>query len=72
MKNTFLDFCRETMGYTFHSKKTGYQVYKFELYWSGLTPRQCFEKFDTKVIEFKYIFYDDKYRKSYYTSNGRS
>jgi beta-glucosidase/6-phospho-beta-glucosidase/beta-galactosidase len=56
MKNTFLEFCRETMGYTFHSKKTGYQVYKFELYWSRFTPKECFEKFDTKVIEFKHIF----------------
>jgi hypothetical protein len=50
MKNTFLDFINEVEGFTFHSKKTGYQVYRYELYWSGFTPKECFEKFDTKKI----------------------
>jgi hypothetical protein len=49
---SFLDFCNALRGYSFHSKKTGYQIYKFELYWSGYNPKQCFEKLDAKLIKF--------------------
>ena len=56
MKNTFLEFCNEVEGYTFHSKRRGYQVYKFEMYWSGLSPKECFEKFNTKVIVKQYTY----------------
>lgn len=56
MRESFLNFCNEVEGYTFHSKKTGYQIYRFEMYWSGLTPKQCFERFETKVIEKNYIY----------------
>jgi len=51
MKNTFLEFCNELKGYNFHSKKTGYQVYKFELYWAKFSPLKCFEVFEARVIE---------------------
>lgn len=50
MNQPFLQFCNELKGYSFHSKKTGYQIFKFELYWSKLTPKQCFEKFESRVI----------------------
>jgi hypothetical protein len=50
MNNSFREFCNEVRGYSFHSKKTGYQVYKFELYWSGLSPNQCFSKFESREI----------------------
>ena len=50
MKCTFLDFRNELMGYTFHSKTTGYQIYRFEMYWIGLTPMQCFSNFDVKKL----------------------
>jgi hypothetical protein len=50
MKKSFLEFCNELKGYSFHSKRTGYQVYKFEMYWHGLTPKQCFERYNTKVV----------------------
>lgn len=50
MRESFLNFCNAVEGYTFHSKKTGYQIYRFEMYWTGLTPKQCFERFESKVI----------------------
>lgn len=49
-KPTFLEFCNQIEGYTFHSKKTGYQIYRFEMYWTGLTPVECFNNFNTKKI----------------------
>ena len=51
MKQSFLEFCNEVKGYAFHSKKTGYQVYKYELYWNRRTPKQCFELYDVKQIK---------------------
>jgi hypothetical protein len=45
---TYIQFCNEISGYTFW--KGNRQIYRFEMYWSGLTPSQCFEKFDTRVI----------------------
>ena len=54
MQQTFHEFSNEVSGYTFHSKKTGYQVYRFQMYWSGLTPKQCFERYDTRVIPKSY------------------
>jgi hypothetical protein len=50
MRESFLDFYNAVQGYSFHCKRTGYQIYKFEMYWDGLTPIQCFEKFNTKII----------------------
>lgn len=51
MKQSFLEFCNEVKGYSFHSKKTGYQVYKFELYWAELSPVQCFNLYDCRKIK---------------------
>ena len=51
MKNTFVEFCNEVRGYSFHSKKTGYQIYKFQLYWAKISPKECFEKFNFKEIK---------------------
>ena len=44
----YFDFNQQISGYTFW--KGNRQIYRFEMYWSGLTPKQCFEKFDTRVI----------------------
>jgi hypothetical protein len=54
MHQSFFEFSKLTRGFTFHSKKTGYQIYRFELYWSGLNPKQCFERFDVRPIEREY------------------
>ena len=51
MKQSFLEFCEEVKGYSFHSKTTGYQVYKFELYWSRISPVQCFNLYDCRTIK---------------------
>ena len=50
MRESFLNFCSAVEGYNFYSKITGYQIYRFEMYWSGLTPKQCFDRFETRVI----------------------
>jgi len=50
MNNTFIEFCTELRGYSFHSKKSGYQVFKYEMYWAGLSPLECFAKFNKKEI----------------------
>jgi hypothetical protein len=49
MKN-FIEFCNEVNGYTFYSKKSGNQIFRFEMFWSGLTPSQCFKMFNVKEI----------------------
>ncbi len=51
MKLTFLKFTEGVMGYTFHNKRTGQQVYRWELYWSGYTIAKCFEKFEVRNIK---------------------
>ena len=50
--DTFLTFCKELQGYTFHSKKTGQQVYRWELYHSGYSVSDCFRKFESKKIPY--------------------
>jgi len=45
---SYLEFTKELQGFTFWSGTK--QVYRFELYWSGLTPLQCFEKFQAREI----------------------
>ena len=47
---TYLEFDRITLGFTFHSKVSGQMIYKWELFWSGYTPQECFEKFDIKIV----------------------
>ena len=51
MKTTFTEFTQALIGYTYHSKKTGRQIYKYELYWAKYTPIQVFEKFERRVID---------------------
>lgn len=51
IKTTFISFCNAVQGFEFYSKETGYQIYKYEMYWSGLNPIQCFKKYDTKEIK---------------------
>jgi hypothetical protein len=46
----YLEFYTNTLGFTFHSKVSGQMIYKWELFWSGYTPQECFEKFDTKIV----------------------
>jgi len=54
MHQSFFEFSKLTRGVTFHSKKTGYQIYRFELYWAGFNPKQCFERFDVRPIQREY------------------
>lgn len=51
MKQTFLEFCDEVKGYSFHSKKTRHQMYKYQLYWNRLSPAKCFKLYDVKQIK---------------------
>jgi hypothetical protein len=50
MKQSFMDFCNEVSGFKFYSKRTKQQVYRFQMYWAGLTPYECFNRFDTRII----------------------
>jgi len=45
---TYVQFNNELSGYTFH--KGNRQIYRFEMFWSGMTPKQCFERFESRVI----------------------
>jgi hypothetical protein len=47
---SYLEFTTQVRGYSFHDKKTGKQVYRYTMFWNGLTPVQCFKKYDTKII----------------------
>lgn len=47
---TFLEFCKAVRGYNFFSKRTGYQVYKYQMYWKNLSPVDCFDIYDSKII----------------------
>jgi hypothetical protein len=51
---TYLEFYTKTLGFTFHSKVSGQMIYKWELFWSGYTPKQCLKKFDTKIAVHDY------------------
>lgn len=45
--NSYFQFITELRGYDFYNKKTGQQVYRWELFWSGITPIQAFRMFNT-------------------------
>lgn len=47
---TFLDFCNQVEGYVFFKKKTGTQVYKWELYHSRITPGATFKNYRSELI----------------------
>lgn len=47
---TFLQFTNELQGFTFHDKKTGEQIFRWQMFWSKLNPDQCFKKYNTKII----------------------
>jgi len=49
-KVTFLEFSKAVRGYDFYSKRTGYQVYKYQMYWKNLSPVDCFDIYDSKLI----------------------
>jgi hypothetical protein len=50
MQQSFMDFCNEVSGFKFYSKRTKQQIYRFQMYWNGLSPYQCFQNYDTKEI----------------------
>ncbi len=52
----YREFKREVSGYTFHCKRTGKQIFIFEMFWARLKPKQCFEKYNTEIIK-KNVFY---------------
>lgn len=50
MQQTFFNFCNEVNGFKFYSKRTKQQVYRFQMYWAGLSANDCFKKYDTIEI----------------------
>jgi len=50
MKNpkiTYLQFQNLLRGFDYYCKKTGNQIFRFEMYATGYSPSQCKEKFNT-------------------------
>lgn len=50
----YLEFTREVNGFNFYNKKTNEQVFRYQMYWSKLTPLQCFQRFNTSKITRSY------------------
>jgi methylglyoxal synthase len=50
---TFFEFCRHLQGFNYFSKKSGSQVYRFQLYGTGLTAEEIKEKYNV-VLKDKY------------------
>jgi len=46
---TFFEFCRHLQGFNYFNKKSGSQVYRFQLYGSGLTVEEIKEKYDLVI-----------------------
>ena len=49
---TYFEFQRCLQGFDYFNKKTGRQVYRFQLYGTGLTAEEIKQKYDT-VIKIK-------------------
>ena len=46
---TYLEFQTELMGFDYFDKKTGSQIYRWQLFLKRLTPEQVFKKYNTKI-----------------------
>lgn len=46
----YLEFQSALSGFTFHDKKTGEQVYRYQLFLKKLTPAECFSKYESRKI----------------------
>ena len=49
---TYFEFQRQLQGFDYFNKTTGRQVYRFQLYGTGLTAEEIKQKYDT-VIKIK-------------------
>ena len=47
---SFLDFCRELRGYNIFDRKTGRKIYKYTLFWNGISPTHVCTKFELRII----------------------
>jgi len=43
---TFFEFCRHLQGFNYFNKKSGSQVFRFQLYGTGLTAEEIKEKYN--------------------------
>jgi hypothetical protein len=43
---TFFEFCRHLQGLNYYNKKSGNQVFRFQLYGTGLTAEEIKEKYN--------------------------
>jgi hypothetical protein len=46
---TFFEFCRHLQGFNYYSKKFGNQIYRWQLYVTGLTAEEIKEKYNTTL-----------------------
>lgn len=42
----FKEFYSNVLGYHFYDKRTGTEIYKWELFIKGLTPIECFNNYE--------------------------
>lgn len=54
MNCNYLEYTQQLRGFDFYHKKSGNQIFKWQLYWSGINPTQVFEKYN-KVKRVKTI-----------------
>lgn len=47
--NGYLEFCSGLMGYKFFNKKTGSEVFRWELFFTGYKDTEVFSKFNKKA-----------------------
>ena len=48
-RQTFFEFTKSLDGFDYFNKKTGRQVYRFQLYGTGLTVEEIKEKYDLLI-----------------------
>ena len=51
-RQTFFEFSSRLQGFNYFSKKTGRQIFRWQLYCTGLTAEEIKQKYDT-VIKIK-------------------
>jgi len=50
---TFFEFCRHLQGFNYFNKKSGSQIFRWQLYGTGLTTEEIKEKYNV-VLKDKY------------------
>lgn len=46
---SYFDFQRAVRGYDYYCKKTNKQIFRYQMYYWGLTPAECRQKFNVIV-----------------------